>query len=142
MAHPKLQQKDRAETAPKKAVIGGKITPKLTVQEKPAILKTNVIIAFCLLTVVALSMISYMGVISKETKVKELHSVTNKVNYENIELQNKVDYLKSFYVLDNNVQKIDFLEKPEQVIEVKPNSKSPIIQQKKKKFDITPVPGF
>lgn len=87
-------------------------------------------------------MLSYLGVVAQESRIKELHSAANKVNYENIELQNKVDYLKSFYVLDDKVQKIDFLKKPDRIIEVESNDETPIIQEKKKKFDVTPVPGF
>lgn len=142
MAYPKAKPKEKEIKKPKKGVVCGKISPQKSVYEKPAILRTNAIIGGCLVVAVILSMVSYMGVVSKETKVKELHSVTNKVNYENIELQNKVDYLKSFYVLDDKVQKIDFLKKPDQIIEVAPNYKNPIVLQKKKKFDMTSVPGF
>jgi len=142
MASPKFSNRQREIVGGKKNVVGAKFSQEQPVFEKPAILKANAVLGFCLFFVLISSMASYMFVVAKETSVKELHSVTNKINYENIELQNKVDYLKSFYVLDNKVQKIDFLEKPEQVIEVKSNTKAPIVIEKKKKFDMTPVPGF
>ncbi len=142
MASPKFSNRQKQETAQKKNVVGGNFSPTKTVYEKPAILKANAVLSLCLLLVLILSMASYLFVVAKENKVKELHSVTNKINYENIELQNKVDYLKSFYVLDDKVQSIDFLEKPEHIIEVKSNIMAPVLIEKKKKFDITPVPGF
>jgi len=142
MAYPKTSTRENKIVKPKKSIVSGNFPQKPSLYEKPAILKTNKILAFSLLMVVILSMTSYLFVLSKESRVKELHSATNKLNYENVELQNKVDYLKSFYVLDDKVQKIDFLKKPDQIIEVQSNTKTPIIVEKKKKFDITPVTGF
>ncbi len=60
-----------------------------------------------------------MAVISRESVVQNIHTKTNKIYYENIELQNKVDNLRSFYAIDNKVSKINFLKKADKVIEVK-----------------------
>lgn len=114
----------------------------MTKMEKPSILKLNKILFISLIIVVVISMTTYMGVVSKESKIKELHAITNKVNFENIELKNKVDYMKSFYALDHKVQKMDFLKKPDQIMEVKSSGKAPVIRQKRNIINIPSVPGF
>ncbi|OGI00727.1 MAG: hypothetical protein A2Y25_11705 [Candidatus Melainabacteria bacterium GWF2_37_15] len=143
MAYPNYSGRENKTIYPDKAVVSGNFPAHQPVAyEKPAIMKVNSLLVVCLLPVIILSMISYFGVVAKENKVKELHSATNKINFENIELQNKVDSLKSFYALDNKVQKMDFLKKPDQVIEVQSNINPPVILEKKEKFNVTPVPGF
>ena len=144
MAHPKLHDRKSSPVAhPDKHIIRGKIPSRQSLEyERSTLLQVNVVLGFCLFIVLIMCMVSYVLVVSREIKVKELHSSANKINYENIELQNKVDQLKSFYVLDNKVHKMDFLKKPDQVIEVKSNGQKPVVVEDKKKIDVTPVSGF
>lgn len=142
MAHATLSQKKNNFEKHQNPIIKGEFPTHPTIYKKPAIVKANKILAFSLLAAVIVSMTSYIGVIAKENKIKNLHASTNKINYENIELQNKVDYLKSFYTIDTKVQKIDFLKKADQVLEVRASNKIPIISSNKKKNDIFSVPGF
>ena len=142
MSHLAISEKKKKVSNPNKNIIRGKFPAQQSLYEKPVIFRVNTILIFSLLIVMILSMLSYLVVITKESKIKELHSVTNKINYENIELQNKVDYLKSFYALDNKVQQIGFLKKADKVIEVNSQAKIPIKRDKRKKFEIKSVPGF
>ncbi len=148
MAFPKLSNTNKANTNKKQfsthqnPVVRAKFPAKTSVYPKPAILKINKILAFSLLAAVFLSMASYLGVIAKENKIKEFHSLTNRINHENIQLQNQVDYLKSFYLIDHKVQKVDFLKKPDKVIEVNGQHKMPVFSDNKEFFDITTAPGY
>ena len=142
MAHSNLLKKKKVAAIPNKSIISRKFPPHSTIYKKPVVFKINIILAFILLTAIILAMISYMVVISKENSIKKFHFTTNKINYENIELQNKVDYLKSFYIINTKVQKIPFLKKADKVLEVKAKNKMPLFSPTRKKENITSVPGF
>ncbi len=137
-----LIESKKRNICPSNSVIKGKFPGQASVYKKPAVLKLNSMLAVALIPAVIISMISYLGVIAKESKVKDLHLVTNKINYENIELQNKVDYLKSFYTIDDKVQKIDFLKKADRVLEVEKKNKIPVSASTRLTYDITAVPGY
>ena len=85
-----------------------------------------------------------MAVVTRESVVKDLHFKTNKIYYENIDLQNSVDNLKSFYAIDNQVSKINFLKKADKVIEVKAvDNITPTIKNLIDKHNLKQVPaGF
>jgi len=142
IAQQKLLETRKKKSTRKKPIVREKFPSKKAVYSKPVILKINFILAIALTVVVFLSMISYLGVISKENKIKNFHALTHKLNYENIELQNKVDYLKSFYAIDGKVQKIDFLKKADKVMEVKKRTSIPVMFKKNDFFDVTSVSGY
>lgn len=110
--------------------------------KKPAIYGVNLVLAILLLFSMLVSAIIYFGVISKENRIKKLHAYTNKLNYENIDLQNRVDYLKSFYVIDHKVRNINFLKKPDKVMEVKEKVNNNAVHDKEKFGNIIPVSGY
>lgn len=137
-------QKPRKHGLSKKPVIKGDFaSPKINHKEL-RIYKLNKFMASCLLILVFLSMASYLAVVMREVVVKDIHNKTNKIYYENIDLQNNVDNLKSFYAIDNKVSKINFLKKADQVIEVKDVTKvAPKRKNNINKHNIKQVPtGF
>jgi hypothetical protein len=83
-----------------------------------AVFKLNRFLISLLLTTVAISMVSYLAVVAKENSILQIHREINDYNYENIELQNKVDIVKSFYNIDRSVSKTNTLKKAEKVMEV------------------------
>lgn len=103
----------------RKHVIKGDFSSYKINYKELRIYKFNKFFAFCLLMLAIFSLGSYMAVISRESVVQNIHTKTNKIYYENIELQNKVDNLRSYYAIDNKVSKINFLKKADKVIEVK-----------------------
>lgn len=103
----------------KKSVIKGDFSSYKINYRELRIYKFNKFLAFSLLTLAFLSMASYLAVVLREVTVKDIHNKTNKIYYENLDLQNSVDNLKSFYAIDNKVSKINFLKKADNVIEVK-----------------------
>jgi hypothetical protein len=95
-----------------------------------------------LLITMILSMVSYFCVTARENRLKELHIATNQLNFENIELQNSVDYQKSFYVIDNRVQNINFLKRPDKVIEVRRSINAPAVKDNESASNIVSVSGY
>lgn len=116
--------------------------PPPLMYKKPVIFGINIVLGFLLLIAMILSMVSYFAVTARESRIKELHTATNQLNYENIELQNKVDSLKSFYVLDTKVQKIDFLKKPDKVMEVNETANTRVVKDREDFKNIIPVTGY
>ena len=62
--------------------------------------------------------IVYSIVAVKEDRLASLHSKINELNYENIELENKLENVKSYYSVDNKVAETNTLDKAKKVIEI------------------------
>lgn len=63
-------------------------------------------------------MICYYFVSCKEVQLNKISRETLELNYENEELQNKVDTLQSYYNIDKAVSKTNILERAQHVVEV------------------------
>ncbi len=107
-----------------------------------AIFKFNRLLSFALAICILISMVSYSMVVAKENQIAQMHSKTNEINYENLDLQNKVDYVKSFYNVNDKITKISFLKKAEKIIEVQASSSALKKNDNDLKIDVRPVPGF
>ena len=68
------------------------------------------LVLFCL--------VCYYFVSCKEVQLKQISRETLELNYENEELQNKVDSLQSYYNIDKAVSKTNILERAKHVVEV------------------------
>ena len=68
------------------------------------------LVLFCL--------VSYYFVSCKEVQLNQISRETLELNYENDELQNKVDSLQSYYNIDKAVSKANILERAKHVVEV------------------------
>ena len=62
--------------------------------------------------------VCYYLVSCKEVQLNQISRETLELNYENDELQNKVDSLQSYYNIDKAVQKTNILERAKEVVEV------------------------
>ena len=60
----------------------------------------------------------YYFVSCKEVQLNQISRETLELNYENEELQNKVDSLQSYYNIDKAVSKTNILERARHVVEV------------------------
>jgi hypothetical protein len=107
-----------------------------------AIFKFNRLLSFSLAGCILVTMVSYSMVVAKENQIAQVHSKTNEINFENIDLQNKVDYVKSFYNVNDKIAKISFLKKADKIIEVEAASASLKKNNNDLKIDVRPVPGF
>ena len=70
----------------------------------------GVLITFCL--------ICYYFVSCKEVQLNQISRTTLELNFENDELQNKVDSLQSYYNIDKAVSKTNILERAQKVVEI------------------------
>ena len=74
---------------------------------------------YCLLaTLVIFCFIGYYFVSCKEVQLNNISRETLELNYENDELQNKLDGLQSYYNIDKAITKANILERAQNVIEV------------------------
>lgn len=104
--------------------------------------KLNNFLCSMLVVSIVVSMVSYSMVAAKETQVSSVHSDTNELNFENIELQNRVDHARSFYNINNKIAKVDFLKKPDNVIEVKADIPLPSLKKEKEEIKVQPISGY
>jgi hypothetical protein len=136
-------QRPRKNGLTKKPIIKGDFSSYKIDHKELSLFKLNKFMAFCLLAFAVFSMISYIAVIFREAVIKDIHTKTAGIFYENIDLQNKVDNLKSFYSIDNKVSKINFLQKADKVIEVKDINKPVKIKNIRDKHNLKQLPaGF
>lgn len=91
--------------------------PKENFVRDMAIKKINTTLCILLALIVIVSFASYYFVLSTELKLNELSRQTIMLNDENTELQNNLDKLKSFNNVDATMQKNNFLQKADMVIE-------------------------
>ena len=68
------------------------------------------LVLFCL--------VCYYFVSCKEVQLNQISRETLELNYENDELQNKIDSLQSYYNIDKAVSKTNILERARHVVEV------------------------
>jgi len=85
-------------------------------KNKIAALNFALISIGCVLTVVFT--VIYSIVALSETKLSNLHAQISELNYENIELENKLENVKSYYSVDTKVSSTADFDKAKNVIEV------------------------
>ena len=71
-----------------------------------------------LIFLVVFCLVCYYFVSCKEVQLNQISRETLELNYENDELQNKVDSLQSYYNIDKAVSKTNILERARHVVEV------------------------
>lgn len=104
------------------AVVNNQIISGYFVNEKSykemIIQRVNTFLYVILGTLVLFCLICYYFVSCKEVQLNKISRATLELNYENEELQNKVDSLQSYYNIDKAVSKTNILERAKQVVEV------------------------
>ena len=99
-------------------IIDGYFPTQKTYKEL-AIARINRTLCLLLLLFIMISAVSYYFVTANEITLNKYRKQTLALNDENVELQNKLDYLKSYYNVDKAMQKQHLLQKADNVIEVK-----------------------
>lgn len=98
-------------------IISGYFLQELPYKEL-IIARFNNFLYFILGALVLFCLICYYFVSCKEVQLNRISRETLELNYENEELQNKVDSLQSYYNVDKAVSKTNILERAKQVVEV------------------------
>lgn len=102
----------------------------------------NSFLGSMLVVSIIVSMVSYSMVAAKETQVSVIHDDTTEINFENIELQNKVDHARSFYNINDKIAHVNFLTKPDKIMEVKADANAPSVNAKNEEVKVQPVSGY
>lgn len=104
-----------------------------------AISRVNKTLCAILIMFILISAVSYYFVTSSEITLNKYRKQVLALNDENVELQNKLDYLKSYYNVDKAMQKQHLLQKAKNVMEVKgspstaPVNKTAMVDSKQQK---------
>ena len=96
--------------------------PKHKTYKEMAIARVNRTLCVILLLFILTSAISYYFVTASEITLNKYRKQVVALNDENVDLQNKLDYLKSYYNVDKAMQKQHLLQKAKTVMEVKDSS--------------------
>ena len=120
---------------------------KYVVYKETVIAKVNSTLSFILFLLVLLTVGSYYFTSLSEVKLNELRKEVIAINDENIELQNKLDYLSSFYNVDRTIKNAKLLDTAKRVMEVDVNNDENQYQFKKRKLkkqkkEFNPTFGF
>ena len=79
--------------------------PKCKTYKEMAVARVNRTLCSILILFIMLSAVSYYFVTASEVTLNKYRKQTLTLNDENVELQNKLDYLKSYYNVDKAMQK-------------------------------------
>lgn len=133
MAKGNLRQKNNYNSkALDGAVINGYFLPYKKTYKEVAIHKINLILNIILIFLIIFSATSYYFIMSNEVHLNKLRKETLLLNDENLELQNHLDYLKSYNNVDKKMKINNIVKKAEEVVEVS----APIPVEKKSKHPI------
>jgi hypothetical protein len=113
-----IRHKNSYKTAPAHTPVVDGNFPVFENFKELAVYKLNRFLTSLLVVAVIISMVSYSVVAAKENKINTIHEETNEINYENLELQNRVDSVKSFYSINAKIDQASWLTKPDSVLEV------------------------
>ena len=92
--------------------------PKYKTYKEMAISRVNRTLCWILVFFILLSAVSYYFVTASEMTLNKYRKETLSLNDENVELQNRLDYLKSYYNVDKAMQQKNLLHKAKSVMEV------------------------
>ena len=102
---------------PENQIISGYFINEKTYKEL-IISRVNNCLYGILIFLILFCLICYYFVSCKEVQLTKISRETLELNYENDELQNKVDSLQSYYNIDKAVSKANILERAKQVVEI------------------------
>jgi len=103
-------------------------------------------INFAMLSICSVLTIAFVSVYTivslSETKLANLHSKISEKNYENIELENKLENVKSYYSVDTKVSSTADFDKAKNVIEVNHMNAKQVQHNEPVANDLSTVTGF
>jgi len=113
---------------------------KTSVKQKVDKLNFVLVSASCLFAIAFTAVYSIVAI--SETKLSNLHSQISEMNYENIELENKLENVKSYYSVDTKVASSADFSKAKHVLEVNHVNAKIIAHNKPKSNHLNTVTGF
>lgn len=111
-----------------------------TAQEKLAVFNA-VLVTMGAVVAIGFTIV-YSLVALSETKLAQLHSEISDLNYENTDLENKLENIKSYYSVDTKVSSSALFDKAKNVIEVEQVDAKAIEHQTPRGTNLNTVTGF
>ncbi len=108
---------ENAQSKQNNQIISGYFLPEKPYKEM-VIQRVNNFLYGVLAFLVLVCLVCYYFVSCKEVQLNQISRETLELNYENEELQNKIDSLQSYYNIDKAVTKTNILERAKHVVEV------------------------
>ena len=94
-------------------------------------------------SVLTVAFVSVYTIVSlSETKLANLHNKISEKNYENIELENKLENVKSYYSIDTKVSSTADFDKAKNVLEVSHMNTKQVQHNEPVVNDLSTVTGF
>ena len=112
--------------------------PRYKSYKEMSVAKVNRFLCGVLGIAIFASFISYYFVTANEVVLDKVGREITEIRTQNLELQNKLDNLKSYYNVDKTVKQKNLLQKPQQVVEVSSIKMNDTVSAKNIK-DIAPV---
>jgi hypothetical protein len=129
MAHAKVASNYKVQQRPKNTA--GIINANFPVYQSLKNIRLanlNRFLSFALASTMLFSIGMYSFVVSKQKHIEAIHFATKNLNNENLDLQSKLDYLRSFDNVNEKIMASGNLQQPIKIIEV--NTKIPDINVK------------
>ena len=136
-----VQKKHKYQTVPvKKTTSNIKKNAKISVQQRITMLNFALLSACGIFTIAFIAIYSIVAL--SETKIANLHSKIHELNYENIELENKLENIKSYYSVDNKVASTAVFEKAKNVLELNHLDAKEVYHAKPNNNHLNTITGF
>ena len=114
--------------------------PRYKSYREMSIAKVNRLLCILLVISIVISFISYYFVTTNEVELNKIGNEITELKAQNLELQNKLDNLESYYNVDKMVKENNLLQKPQQIVQVKSIKDIHNTSDKKTNKKITPKP--
>ncbi len=113
--HPSFRSRNLPNDQPQ--IISGYFIEDKSYKEM-AISRVNTSLCLLLAFLVSICLVSYYFVIRSEIQLNKIQKETLALNYDNEEMQNKLDNLQSYYNVDKTVSKTNILGRAKQIMEL------------------------
>lgn len=110
--------------------------PRYKSYREMSIAKVNRLLCVLLVISVIVSFVSYYFVTNNEVKLNQIGNEITEIKAQNLELQNKLDNLESYYNVDKMVKEKNLLQKPQQIIQINSSKDINNISNEKTNKDI------
>jgi len=138
-AQNKIQPKKLGnQSAPQNQIISGYFVQEKSYKEM-VIARINNFLCGVLALLVMVCLVSYYFVINGEIQLNQIRKETLAINYDNEDMQHRLDILQSFSNVDRQVSRTKILQTAKQVIELSAANLPNVDLENK---NVSPVPGW
>lgn len=134
----KISKKINNQSVQQNQIISGYFIKEKSYKEM-VIARVNNFLCGVLAFLVMVCLVSYYYVINGEIQLNQIRKETLAINYENEDMQHKLDILQSFSNVDRQVSRTKILQTAKQVIELSAANLPNVNYENK---NVSPVPGW